>query len=407
MTKSRELGEASLNDIVGIESIKLGFFREVQETITELKASNIELERKQRDVEDILNGIPDVVAVVSTEYKVLSVNNAFFEAYGNRDPLGLPCYRVFKGGSKACSPCPLLMAREAGRKVCRQLQIMTVDGEKRQIECSAALMPGTGDKPAKILLLHRDVTMEKQYQAKYFQAERMATVGVLAEGVAHEINNPLTSIRGFAEALSGYLDRLGNCLKEGEPCAELLGIFDEYLGIVLQECNRCSEIVQNLLSFGHREVRSMAIININNIILNCLKLLHPRLSALPQGIIELSLSEEDPCVMGHPGELMQVALNLILNALYEVQDGGTIHIATQVKGSMALVLVSDTGRGVSPENIDKLFEPFFTTKPPGQGIGIGLSTCYNIIMKHGGEITASSEPGKGAVFEVILPVFEE
>jgi signal transduction histidine kinase len=111
--------------------------------------------------------------------------------------------------------------------------------------------------------------------------------------------------------------------------------------------------------------------------------------------------------MGHPGELMQVALNLILNALYAVRDSGTIHISTQVRGSMVLIRVSDTGHGIAPEVLDKLFEPFFTTKPPGQGIGIGLSTCYNIIMKHGGEITASSEEGKGAVFEVILPVFEE
>ncbi|MEZ7196278.1 PAS domain-containing sensor histidine kinase [Pseudodesulfovibrio karagichevae] len=400
-------GRASLNDIIGIESIKLGFFKEVQKTINELKASNSELERKRRDVQDILNGIPDVVAVVSPDYLVLSVNSAFSETYGDRDPIGLPCYQVFKGGRRPCSPCPLVMAREEGRKVCRQLQIMNVDGENRQIECSAALMPGTGDTPGKVLLLHRDVTVEKQYQAKYFQAERMATVGVLAEGVAHEINNPLTSISGFAEALSGHLGRLEACLKDDESCGDLLGTFEEYLDIVLQECRRCSEIVQNLLSFGHRDVRAMAIVNINNIILNCLKLLHPRLSALPSGIIRLSLSEEEPCVMGHPGELMQVALNLILNALYEVRDIGTIDISTRVAGSMVLLRVSDTGGGIAPENIDKLFEPFFTTKPAGQGIGIGLSTCYNIIMKHGGEITASSEPGEGAVFEVILPLLEE
>jgi len=400
-------GRASLDDIIGIESIKLGFFKEVQKTINELKASNIELERKRRDVQDILNGIPDVVAVVSQDYQVLSVNNAFYETYGDHDPVGLPCYKVFKGADSHCSPCPLVMARKEGRKVCRQLQIMNVDGRNRQIECSASLMSGTGDKPAKVLLLHRDVTMEKQYQAKYFQAERMATVGVMAEGVAHEINNPLTSIRGFAEALSGYLGRLETCLKGGESCEELLDTFREYLGIVLQETHRCSEIVQNLLSFGHRDIRSMTIVNVNNLILNCMKLLHPRLSTLAPGIIELDLSEEEPCIMGHPGELMQVALNLILNALYEVRESGSIRITTAIRGSMILLRVSDTGRGIAPENIDKLFEPFFTTKPPGQGIGIGLSTCYNIIMKHGGEITASSEPGKGAVFEVILPVFEE
>ncbi|QGY38650.1 PAS domain-containing protein [Pseudodesulfovibrio cashew] len=400
--------KAGIEDIIGIDSIKLGFFKEVQKTINELKASNIELEQKRRDVQDILNGIPDVVAVVSPDYRLLSVNNAFFETYRSPDdPLGEPCYKVFKGADGPCSPCPLLMARKEGKKVCRQLQIMQVDGENRQIECSAALMSGTEGNPDKVLLLHRDVTMEKQYQAKYFQAERMATIGVLAEGVAHEINNPLTSIRGFAEALSGYMGRLGSCLREGEECTDLLEVFAEYLDIVLKECNRCSEIVQNLLSFGHRDVRAMTIVNVNNIILNCLKLLHPRLSALPPGIISLSLSDEEPCVMGHPGELMQVALNLILNALYAVRESGSITIDSEVEGSMVLLRVIDTGHGIAQENIDKLFEPFFTTKPPGQGIGVGLSTCYNIIKKHGGEITASSEEGEGAVFEVILPFFSE
>lgn len=399
--------KADINDIIGIDSIKLGFFKEVQQSINELKASNFELEQKRRDVQDILNGIPDVVAVITLDYQLLSVNNAFFETYRDASPLGQPCYRVFMGADEPCSPCPLLMCREGGKKVCRQLQIMNVDGENRQIECSAALMSGTEGNPDKALLLHRDVTLEKQYQAKYVQAERMATVGVLAEGVAHEINNPLTSIRGFAEGLSGHLNRLGRCLGESEEGRDILQIFEEYLDIILTECNRCSEIVQNLLTFGHREVRSMSIVNVNNIVLNCLKLLHPRLSSLPPGIIELSLSEEEPCVMGHPGELMQVALNLILNALYAIQESGTIFITSEVGGSLVMLRVIDTGHGIAQENIDKLFEPFFTTKPPGQGIGIGLSTCYNIIMKHGGDITVSSEEGNGAVFEVILPIFDE
>jgi signal transduction histidine kinase len=162
-----------------------------------------------------------------------------------------------------------------------------------------------------------------------------------------------------------------------------------------------------LLGFGYRDVRSMSIVSVNNVIQNCLKLLHPRLSNLPDGLIELSLSEEGPCVVGHSGELMQVTLNLILNALHAVEASGTIHIASYAVESMVLIQVSDTGYGIAPENLDKIFDPFFTTKSPGSGIGIGLSTCYNIITKHGGEITVSSDEGKGAVFEIILPIFED
>ncbi len=396
-----------IEDIIGIESIKLGFFKEMQKTIRELQASNIALEQKRQDVQAILDGIPDVMAVLSLDYALLSVNNAFYGTYGIEDPCGKPCYQVFKEQQVPCSPCPLVMAREGACRVCRHLQIVTIKGEKRQLECTASLMRDALGKPSKVVLLQRDVTLEKQYQAKYFQAEKMATIGVLAEGVAHEINNPLTSISGFTEALTMRLERLGHCLTPDAACDELLGSFSDYLETILMECNRCSEIVQNLLTFGHRKVSALSNVNLNNIVTNCLKLLHPRLSQLPPGIITLRLSEVEPCVLGHPGELMQVVLNLVLNALYAVKDAGEIVVSTNVAGSMAMLEVMDSGEGIPKEHLDKLFEPFFTTKPAGQGIGIGLSSCYNIIKKHGGEISVESSFGQGAVFEVILPLLVE
>ena len=396
-----------LDDIIGIESIKLGYFKEVQKRISELKASNIELEQKRQDVQAILNGIPDVMAVISLDFRVLTVNNAFFEKYDIPDPSGLPCHQVFKGTGVPCTPCPLVMAKEGYCAVCRHLQIMNLGGENRQIECTASLMRDADGAPSKVLMVQRDVTLEKQYQAKYFQAERMATIGILAEGVAHEINNPLTSISGFAEALKRRLDTLAACLIEDGDCDELLENYKEYLEIILKECHRCSEIVQNLLTFGHREIRSLSIVNLNDVVGNSLKLLHPRLDRLSPGIISLRLAGQDPCVLGHPGELMQVILNLVLNALYAVKDSGEITILTAVEGSMVILKVIDTGHGILEEHLDKLFDPFFTTKPAGQGIGVGLSTCYNIIKKHGGDITVESEHGKGAVFEIILPYFDE
>jgi signal transduction histidine kinase len=284
---------------------------------------------------------------------------------------------------------------------------MSFNGEKRQIECTASLMRDADGNPYRVVLLQRDVTLEKQYQAKYLQAERMATIGVLAEGVAHEINNPLTSIRGFAEALAHRMDKLAMCLKQERLCSELLESFGEYLEIILKECNRCSEIVRNLLTFGHRETRTHSIVNLNDVVRNCLQLLHPRLSRLPRGLIELHLSRREPYVLGHPGELMQVVLNLVLNAMYAIKDSGEISIHTAVEGSMVLLKVVDTGHGIPKDILDKLFDPFFTTKPAGQGIGIGLSTCYNIIKSHGGEITVDSTYTEGASFETILPYFAQ
>jgi signal transduction histidine kinase len=397
---------ANLGDICGIESIKLGFFREVQRKITELKKSNTTIEQKRQDVQSILDGIPDVIAVLSMDLALHSVNKAFYSTYEGIAPEGLHCYEVFKGRTEPCSSCPVALALESSTQVARGLQILNWHGENRQIECTASIMHTQDGKPHRVLLLQRDVTLEKQFQVKYFQAERMATIGILAEGVAHEINNPLTGIGGFAEALSLKLDELREvaalCNKTG-----LIEDFEEYLQTILRECQRCSDIVQNLLTFGHREINFHATINLNDVVRNSIQLLHPRLSRLAPGIVHLELSEREPVVLGHPGELMQIVLNLVLNALYAVQEAGDVTMSTQIKGNMVILQVHDTGIGIQEDHIPKLFEPFFTTKPPGQGIGVGLSTCYNIISKHGGYITVNSEPGHGATFEVILPYYSD
>lgn len=401
------LHKAKLADISGIETVKLGFFKEVKRKISELEASNRKLEQKRRDIQAILDGIPDVMAVISPEKKVLSVNRSFFKSYPGVEPTGLACHKIFKGQDAPCSPCSIELAMESATRVSRSLQILRRCGENRQIECTASVMLGSEDKPDRILLLQRDVTLEKQFQAKYFLSERMATVGVLAEGVAHEINNPLTSISGFAETLVLRLNELEALVPKDEKAAALFEDCGEFLGTILKECSRCSEIVQNLLTFGHREVQRLACVNLNDIVVNSLKLLGPKLSQRPKDLIALDLGVDDPVVLGHPGELMQVMLNLVGNALYAVRESGHIRIRTRVRDNLVLLEVADTGGGIPPEYLNKLFEPFFTTKPPGQGIGIGLSTCYNIIRKHGGEISVESEPDRGSVFEVILPYLSQ
>ncbi len=400
-------GRANLEDICGIETIKLGFFREVQRKISELRASNVKLEQKRQDIQAILDGIPDVMAVLSMKFDLLSVNKSFYNIYPGIEPNGRRCHQIFKGRTEPCAPCPVAMALENSSQVARILQILNWHGENRQIECTASVMRDADDKPHRVLLLQRDVTLEKQYQAKYFQAERMATIGILAEGVAHEINNPLTSIGGFAEALARHLTELREAAPGSETFFGIIADFDEYVQTILKECQRCSDIVQNLLTFGHRDVKRLATVNLNDVVHNSIKLLHPRLGRLSPDIIRMELDAEEPFLLGHPGELMQVVLNLVLNALYAVSASGHITIATAVRENMVLLRVADTGTGIQEEHITKLFEPFFTTKPPGQGIGVGLSTCYNIIKKHGGDITVESEYGQGSVFEVILPYLSD
>lgn len=393
----------SIDDIIGIRFIRPGFFKAMQMTIRELQASNSALERKRQDVQTIFDAIPDVMAVLSLDFTLISANRAFYDSYGTEEPCGKSCYQIFFERESPCSPCPLLMALENSSTVCRHLHVAMLQGGNRQLECTASLMLDARNEPSRAVLLLRDVTLEKEYQTKYFQAEKMATIGVLAEGVAHEINNPLASISGFAEALALRLKKFSPCLKWTGECDELLDSFEDYLETILMECNRCSEIVRNLLTFGHREISCFSDVNLNNIVQNCLKLLSPRLVLLSPDIIRARLSGENPRVLGHPGELMQVILNLVFNALDAVKHSGTIVVSTAIEGNSAVLRVADSGEGIPPEILNRLFEPFFTTKPPGRGIGIGLSSCYNIIVKHGGEITVESTLGQGSVFTIILP----
>jgi signal transduction histidine kinase len=399
----------SLNDIIGIESVKLGFFKELQRKIYELKASNVEINQKKHDLKCVLDGIPDVVAVINDDHTVSYVNKSFYDTYSKNNPKGLKCFDVFKGDTKPCQSCPLERAKKESLGLCRQLQIFNINGENRQIECTASFMHNFMNEQNKILVIQRDVTLEKHYQAKYMQTERMATVGVLAEGVAHEINSPLTSIGGFTEALIGRLKTLRQFLEKDPEGVRLLNDFDEYLQTIHKEYSRCSDIIQNLLTFGHKE-NQFSIVNLNNIVRNSINLLKPKLKHLKPDSLHIYLDKQDPAVMGHHGELMQVALNLIHNALYAIDNHnhhGEISIITSTYDDIATLTVKDTGHGINEEDIDKLFDPFFTTKPVGEGTGIGLSSCYNIVKQHGGDIDVAGRPGEGAVFQVILPHFPE
>ena len=391
----------TLEDLIGIEYAKLGFFKEVQEKVAELQASNLKLELKRRHIQGILDGITDVMAIISLDFRITSVNRVFYNVFEETDPAGKFCFQVFRRQECRCSSCPMTIAL-ATNQVCRQLEIFPVNGKNRHFEITASPLRNPEGVPCHILVLKRDVTREKEYQAKYYQAEKMATVGALAAGVAHEINNPLTAISGFAEGLKRRLPRL----KE-KVDTDLAEDFDEYIDIILKECRRCQGIVQNLLDFGRPKSNHFCSLDLNSVIQDTLKLLQNHLKAYPREHIRLKLQDPLPSIYGDASQLKQVILNLLFNALDATGEKGCITLRTFSRRSgeeeWVGLAVEDTGTGIPSEHLDKLFEPFFTTKPAGKGIGIGLPTCYNIIQNHGGEIVVCSEEFKGSTFLVRLP----
>lgn len=396
------MGRPTLSDIIGPEYTKLGFFREVQDKMAELRTYTQELEGKKQEIQDILNGIMDLLAVISADHRIVYVNKVFHDYFNIDSPQGRLCYEVFRNRTEPCQECPLATAFQTGQPA-RTFYVDPRQDIRVHFEMAASPMFDEKGQVRTVLVSKRDVTLEKEYQAKYYQAEKMATIGLLAAGVAHEINNPLAAISGFSEALKRRLPHLATMLHKEED-RELLEDFTDYTSIILEECNRCRDIVGNLLSFSRQKVCKLSEINLNSLVSDTLKILQHQMKLHPGISLVQDLHPAPVTVHGAHGELKQVLLNLVINALDAVKTKGTITIKTLLHDDHASLIVEDTGHGIDPEILSKLFIPFFTTKTHGHSIGIGLSTCYNIIQHHGGEILVCSEPGNGAIFRVKLPI---
>ncbi len=392
----------TLDDIVGLEYTKLGFFGEVKNKVAELQATNLKLERKHRQLQAVLGGISDVMAVISLNFTIISVNSLFSDIFDCDNPEGRLCYEFFKNQTAPCAECPIINAHKTA-SVCRQLLVYQINNKNHQFEVTVSPMQDSSKKIFRFLLLMRDVTREKAYQEKYNYSKKMATVGVLAAGVAHEINNPLTAISGFSEGLKRRLPKLAHSLDETPENRELMDDFHEYVETIIAECNRCRDIVKGLLTFSPRKKIDFTPVILNNLVTDVLKLLSNRLKHAPQLEIDLEFGSDMPRVQGNAGELKQVILNIICNAMDASENHGRLHIRTEKKGCWVILSVRDNGCGIAPEIMDRLFDPFFTTKPVDKGTGIGLSICYNIIQQHNGEITVTSNEAHGTVFEIKFP----
>jgi two-component system NtrC family sensor kinase len=253
----------------------------------------------------------------------------------------------------------------------------------------------------------KDVTAQKRLEQQLIRSDKLASLGTLVAGIAHEINNPLGIIAGYSEAL---LDRAHD--------KSLVGIrefedFPEYLKTIHNEIFRCKTILKSLLEFARPSGGTFREIDINELIKEVLLLLQHRTARLKH-TIELNLNRDVPKIYADAGSLRQLLMNLLLNAIYFTPEGGNIFIKTEpddtsqeqgVKGCRSRIRLSvrDTGTGIPSDLIDKIFDPFFTTKPIGEGTGLGLTICHKIVEEHDGTIDVDSEPEKGATFIITLP----
>ena len=325
-----------------------------------------------------------------------------------------PCGEVQLGnaaGQKLLEETPLAAAlAEAGREAMARNDVCdrTLSHDGRQLAVRAYPAPGR-----RALLYVRDVTEERDGEVRRLQSEKLASIGMLAAGVAHEINNPASFVLANVDALAGLLRGLDEKLQGDAPAARRLGMKEllfEAMTIVQESKEgmaRIHRIVRDLHSFSRTDDGASAVSDVNVAVESALSMLRNELRY--RTAVERALGARQP-VRGSAARLGQVFLNLIINAAHALPEGNVkrnlLQVRTFDEGAQVVVEIEDNGPGIPAQVMPHIFESFFTTKPPGVGTGLGLPISREIVRSLGGEVTAESTPGRGALFRVRLPALQ-
>jgi two-component system NtrC family sensor kinase len=381
-------------------------YRGLMLDISELKSFQSELQRQRDFNAKILENTQSLILVVDTAGLVSYANPRTYEVSGFRpgqlvgrrlrelivstqqEKYDQALLRTLIGLQVDNLELTLLLAATPA-----DAQAPSAAGPGRSAHFSANLSPMRDERGhvSSIVVVMSDVTDALLLQSKLMQTEKMAAVGQLVSGVAHEVNNPLTAILGFADLLTQ---------DAAVPASARSG-----LQIIIDEAQRTKQIIQNLLSFARQAPPQHEPLQINDLLRRTILL---RAYDFANSGLEVkeNLHEPFPEIIGDPHQLQQVFLNILNNsydAIRESGEPGTIEIETAVRDNVAEIMFADTGTGISEPQ--RIFDPFYTTKELGKGTGLGLSICYGIVREHGGEIVAANrQGGRGAVFTVKIPL---
>ena len=360
--------------------------------VTERREMEKSLRRQEEFHRYLLESFPDLILVIDLNGRYSFVSSRIHDLRGYK-PDDLLGKKVEE--EQDYSPELLGLYRDliTGRKMfgfC-DYSARHRDGSWRTMRASASPLFDAENKLSGVIVSVRDITVEKKLEQQIIQSERLAAMGQMIGGFAHELNNPLTSILGMSELM-----------QEGEAPESVR----RQMGILQQQARRAAEIVQNLMYFSRPPAPGRSPINLGELVQ---RTLHLHAYSLRKSNITVDFLKEAslPSVSGDAHQLMQVFLNLILNseqAMREVRDRGTLRIRLEKSEKSVSVIFQDDGPGIPPDVLPNIFDPFYTTKRPGRGTGLGLSICKAILREHNGNVEASSGPGGGALFRVTLPV---
>ena len=344
---------------------------------------------------EILEALPDGVALLRLDGSVRGANGAMLRLLGC--PMrGLAGVRI---GERIGEPLDLT---GAGRE--QRCDLLTFAGGRLPVAVASRLLCDRQGSPLGLVLVVRDLTEVVALRDRLLLSGRLAAVGELAAGIAHEINNPLAFVRANLSLLRQHWGSLAVELEKAgasDAAAALVAEGEELVDESLEGVSRAVAIVRDVRGLARGGSERCELSYLHALVDGVLRMAAPQLRERIR--IERSFGAILP-VRGAPQELQQVFLNLVLNAAQAIDETGTIRIATELDGDFVLVHVEDDGCGIAPEHLDRIFDPFFTTKGVGEGSGLGLGIAHGIVRSHGGEIRVVSRTGQGSRFSVHLPI---
>jgi PAS domain S-box-containing protein len=358
--------------------------------ITERKLAEDKLEQAAQEWRTTFDSITDLISIHDKDNRLLRVNKAVAELLNTtpKELIGKFCHEVMHGTKEPPANCPHLETLRTGKPAATEIFNSNLDAYFH--EAASPLFNEHGEVTGSVMVA-RDVTKQKRMEEQLIVTDRLASIGELSSGIAHELNNPLTSVIGFSQLLM-----------EGDVPDNIR----ENLATIYAEAQRAAIIVKNLLTFARKHAPVKQLSQVNVVIEDVLKLrsYEEKVNNIE---VEKHLAANLPEIMMDAFQMQQVFLNIIVNAefaMLEAHQRGRLVIATEASDGVVKISFTDDGPGISRENMKRIFDPFFTTKEVGKGTGLGLSICHGIVTEHGGQIYARSEPGQGATFIVELPL---
>jgi two-component system, NtrC family, sensor kinase len=352
-----------------------------------------EMARLKEFNENIIESINVGVLVINLQGRITNWNSALEAIYGlkREEAIGRRITQVFQ--PEMLKALRALMQRVEWRKGepvnVYKFRASSVDGRDLTLNVSLAALQSKTEEVEGTLVAIEDVTERMKLEEQVQQSDKLSSIGLLAAGVAHEVNTPLTGI-------SSYSQMLMQQVPETDPRHQLLEK-------IYRQTSRASSIVNNLLNFSRVSDSRFAMIDLNRVLDDTIQLLESQLRNTQIEVVR-SYSAELPLVPGNAPKLQQVFMNLILNARDAMPEGGRLEISTESDEDSVIIKFRDSGMGIDPEHLSKIYDPFFTTKQIGKGTGLGLAVSYGIIKDHSGHINVESKLGEGALFMITLPL---